>query len=139
MKKVQPSSSLSSHSLKEFEGRILIVTDEPGIIPSFVPALEEYGFIVDIFDDPLTALSNFKNGIYDILIINIRLPKMNGFELYDKMKAIDDKIKICLVTAYEVNYRALRQLFPEPRVECFIQKPIDISTLLRRIKKEICN
>ena len=115
------------------------MTDEPGIIPSFVPALEEYGFIVDIFDDPLTALSNFKNGIYDILIINIRLPKMNGFELYDKMKAIDDKIKICLVTAYEVNYRALRQLFPEPRVECFIQKPIDISTLLRRIKKEICN
>jgi DNA-binding response OmpR family regulator len=105
MKKVQPSSSLPSHSLKEFEGRILIVTDEPAIIPSFVPALEEYGFIVDIFDDPLTALSNFKNGIYDILIINIRLPKMNGFELYDKMKAIDDKIKICLVTAYEVNYR----------------------------------
>lgn len=63
---------------------------------------------------------------------------MNGFELYDKMKAIDDQIKICLVTAYEVNYRALRQLFPEPRVECFIQKPIDISTLLMRIKKELC-
>jgi response regulator RpfG family c-di-GMP phosphodiesterase len=62
---------------------------------------------------------------------------MDGFELYDKMKAIDNRVKICFITAYEVNYRALRQVFPEPKLECFIQKPIEIVKLVERIKSEL--
>src|SRR5919109_4752829 len=118
--------------------RILIVDDDIDILTTYKKGLEDNGlFEVDTFDDPEEALSNFKNGLYDCLIIDIRLPKMDGFELYDKMKAIDNKVKICFITAYEVNYRALRQVFPEPMLECFVQKPIEIGKLVGRIKSEL--
>lgn len=118
--------------------RILIVDDDRDILTTYKKGLEQSGlFKVDTFDDPEEALSNFKSGLYDCLIIDIRLPKMDGFELYDRMKAIDDKVKICFITAYEVNYRALRQVFPEPILECFIQKPIEIGKLVERIKSEL--
>jgi DNA-binding response OmpR family regulator len=118
--------------------RILIVDDDADILTTYKKGLEESGlFEVDTFTDPEETLSNFKNGLYDFLIIDIRLPKMDGFELCDKMKAIDNKVKICFITAYEINYRALRQVFPEPKLECFIQKPIEIGKLVERIKSEL--
>lgn len=123
---------------KMIKKRILIVDDDADILTTYKKGLEESGlFEVDTFTDPEETLSNFKNGLYDFLIIDIRLPKMDGFELYDKMKAIDNKVKICFITAYEVNYRALRQVFPEPKLECFIQKPIEIGKLVERIKSEL--
>ena len=123
---------------KMMKKRILIVDDDPDILTTYKKGLEESGlFEVDTFTDPEEMLSNFKNGLYDFLIIDIRLPKMDGFELYDKMKAIDNKVKICFITAYEINYRALRQVFPEPKLECFIQKPIEIGKLVERIKSEL--
>lgn len=123
---------------KMIKKRILIVDDDPDILTTYKKGLEESGlFEVDTFTDPEEMLSNFKNGLYDFLIIDIRLPKMDGFELYDKMKAIDNKVKICFITAYEINYRALRQVFPEPKLECFIQKPIEIGKLVERIKSEL--
>ena len=123
---------------KMIKKRILIVDDDADILTTYKKGLEESGlFEVDTFTDPEETLSNFKNGLYDFLIIDIRLPKMDGFELYDKMKAIDNKVKICFITAYEVNYRALRQVFPEPKLECFIQKPIEIVKLVERIKSEL--
>jgi two-component system, OmpR family, response regulator ChvI len=118
--------------------RILLVDDDRDILTTYKKGLEESGlFEVSTFDDPEEALSNFKDGLYNCLIIDLRLPKMNGFELYDKMKAIDNKVKICFITAYEVNYRALRQVFPEPMLECFIQKPIEMGKLVERIKSEL--
>ena len=123
---------------KMMKKRILIVDDDPDILTTYKKGLEESGlFEVDTFTDTEETLSNFKNGLYDFLIIDIRLPKMDGFELYDKMKAIDNKVKICFITAYEINYRALRQVFPEPKLECFIQKPIEIGKLVERIKSEL--
>jgi two-component system, OmpR family, response regulator ChvI len=123
---------------KMMKKRILIVDDDADILTTYKKGLEESGlFEVDTFTDPEETLSNFKNGLYDFLIIDIRLPKMDGFELYDKMKAIDNKVKICFITAYEINYRALRQVFPEPKLECFIQKPIEIGKLVERIKSEL--
>jgi len=118
--------------------RILLVDDDSDILITYKKGLEESGlFEVSTFDDPEEALSNFKNDLYDYLILDIRMPKMDGFELYDKMKAIDNKVKICFITAFEVNYRALRQVFPEPMLECFIQKPIEISKLVGRIRSEL--
>lgn len=123
---------------KMMKKRILIVDDDPDILITYKKGLEESGlFEVDTFTDPEETLSNFKKGLYDFLIIDIRLPKMDGFELCDKMKAIDNKVKICFITAYEINYRALRQVFPEPKLECFIQKPIEIGELVERIKSEL--
>jgi DNA-binding response OmpR family regulator len=118
--------------------RILIVDDDIDILTTYKKGLEDNGlFEVDAFADPEEALSNFKTGLYDCLIIDIRLPKMDGFELYDKMKEIDNKVKVCFVTAYEVNYQALREVFPSPDLECFIQKPIEINELVVRIKAEL--
>jgi two-component system, OmpR family, response regulator ChvI len=75
--------------------RILLVDDDRDILTTYKKGLEESGlFEVSTFDDPEEALSNFKSGLYDCLIIDLRLPKMDGFELYDKMKAIDNKVKI---------------------------------------------
>jgi hypothetical protein len=64
------------------------------------------------------------------------LTKMNGFELYEQLKNIDDKVKVCFITAYEIYYRALRDLFPTIQVDCFIAKPIGKSELLSRIKAD---
>jgi FixJ family two-component response regulator len=75
--------------------------------------------------------------MYDCLIIDIRMPKMDGFQLYDKMKDIDNKVKVCFITAYEVNYEALRKVFPTLGFECFIQKPIEVSQLVKKINAEL--
>src|SRR5918994_6055975 len=92
--------------------RILIVDDDIDILTTYKKGLEDNGlFEVDAFADPEEALSNFKTGLYDCLIIDIRLPKMDGFELYDKMKEIDNEVKVCFITAYDINIKALRVVF----------------------------
>jgi two-component system, OmpR family, response regulator ChvI len=118
--------------------RVLIVDDDPDILTVYKKGLEDYGlFEVETFADPEETLSNFRSGLYDCLIIDIRMPKMDGFQLYDKMKDIDNKVKVCFITAYEVNYEALRKVFPTLGLECFIQKPIEVSQLVRKINAEL--
>ena len=118
--------------------RVLIVDDDPDILITYKKGLEDYGlFEVETFADPEETLSNFRSGLYDCLIIDIRMPKMDGFQLYDKMKDIDNKVKVCFITAYEVNYEALRKVFPTLGLECFIQKPIEVSQLVRKINAEL--
>ena len=65
------------------------------------------------------------------------MPKMNGFELCQQLKNIDDKVKVCFITAYEVYYHALREMFPTMEVDCFIAKPIGKKELVSRIKEEL--
>ena len=118
--------------------RVLIVDDDPDILAVYKQGLEDYGlFEVETFADPEETLSNFRSGLYDCLLIDIRMPKMDGFQLYDRMKDIDNKVKVCFITAYEVNYEALRKVFPTLGLECFIQKPIELSQLVRKINAEL--
>jgi DNA-binding NtrC family response regulator len=118
--------------------RVLIVDDDPDILITYKKGLEDSGlFEVETFADPEETLSNFRSGLYDCLIIDMRMPKMDGFQLYDKMKDIDNKVKVCFITAYEVNYEALRKVFPTLGLECFIQKPIEVSQLVRKINAEL--
>ena len=63
--------------------------------------LENNQFIVTTFNDPVEALSRFKPGLYDLMIIDIRMPGMNGFQLYHKIRHIDHKVKVCFLTAFE--------------------------------------
>ena len=123
---------------KKTKKRVLIVDDDPDILAVYKQGLEDYGlFEVETFADPEETLSNFRSGLYDCLLIDIRMPKMDGFQLYDKMKDIDNKVKVCFITAYEVNYEALRKVFPTLGLECFIQKPIELSQLVRKINAEL--
>jgi CheY-like chemotaxis protein len=121
--------------------RILIVDDEPDITSSFKEALRDNGFEqVETANDPLSALKNFKAGSYDLLIIDIVMPEMDGFGLYEEIRKIDNKVKVCFITAFEMNYQALRAVFPAATttddIGCFIRKPIDIDDLVKRINAE---
>lgn len=117
--------------------KILIVDDDSDITLAFKKGLESDGFNVDVFNDPQEALSNFEASKYDLLLLDIRMPKMNGFELYKEMDKIDNHVKVCFITAFEVYYEALREVFPSMEVECFIRKPIEIGNLVKRIKNEL--
>jgi DNA-binding response OmpR family regulator len=75
---------------------VLLVDDEPDINLLFKTVLEDNGFKVDAFNDPLLALQNFKANSYDLLMLDIVMQKMNGFDLYDKMREVDDKVNVCL-------------------------------------------
>lgn len=119
------------------KNRILLVDDESDITIAFRMSLESNGFIVDTFNDPQGALSNFKAGVYDLLLIDIKMPKMNGFELYQEIERIDNKVKVCFITAFEVYYKSLRELFPTTNVDCFIKKPITTDELVERIRTEL--
>src|SRR5947209_18651072 len=94
----------------EMRKRILVVDDEPDMTLLFKMALEEVGlFKVDIFNDPAVALSNYKPGSYDLVTLDIKMPKMDGFELYNEIKKKDDKVKICFLTASEMYYKEIRK------------------------------
>jgi CheY-like chemotaxis protein len=117
--------------------RILVVDDEPDLTYTLKLGLENTGsFEVDAFNDPELALSAFKPGNYDFLLIDIRMPKMSGYDLYDKIRAIDSKVKSCFITAYEINYQALREQFPLLKMECYA-KPLEIDDLVRKINEEL--
>jgi DNA-binding response OmpR family regulator len=118
--------------------RILAVDDDPDITFIVKVGLEAGGlFEVHTFNDPEVALSSFQPGLYDLALIDFRMPKMYGHELYDEMKKIDSKLKICFMTATYTNYEELRAAFPTIEIECYIQKPVQIRDLVRRVNAEL--
>ena len=117
--------------------RILIVDDEPDVNLALRIVLEENNFIVDSFNDPLLALENFKANLYDILILDIKMPKKDGFEVYKEVMKIDNRVKVCFLTAGDVNYRALKETFPTLDENQFIRKPIENTELIRQVHKII--
>jgi CheY-like chemotaxis protein len=119
-----------------FGGRILIVDDDPDITLTFSIGLEDGGFEVSTYNDPLDALANFKS-FYDLLLVDINMPKMNGFELCTKILEMDLNVKICFITAGDVNIDGLREVYPALSTGCFIKKPVTISDLVKRLKAEL--
>ena len=112
--------------------KILIVDDEPDITLTLGKGLEHGGYDVHVFNDPLVALSNFKPDTYDLLLLDIKMPNMTGFELYRKLKEIDSKVKVCFITAFETYYEKFRQeFFPLEEIKGFIRKPIQIEDLIQ--------
>ena len=117
--------------------RILIVDDEPDITLSFKMILEGNGFKVDTYNDPIHSIRNFKAGSYDLVILDIRMPKMDGFQLYEELKKIDDKVKVVFITAFDINYEGLRKMYPELRIDSFVRKPVDSEYLINVVKDEL--
>jgi two-component system, OmpR family, response regulator ChvI len=117
--------------------RLLVVDDEPDITSVLRRGLEQYGFAVDTFNDPVETLSHFKVGYYDLLLLDISMPKMNGFELYNEMAKIDNKVKVCFMTAFEIYRDEFKRLFPKLSLNCFANKPISIKTLANLLKIEL--
>lgn len=125
--------------------KIMLVDDDHDILLTFKKGLEEVqntivegvNLQVDTFEDPKEALASFKADVYELLLLDIRMPNINGFELYEELKKIDDKPRVCFITAYELYYEALKKDFPELDIGCFIKKPISIEDLATRIRKEL--
>jgi DNA-binding response OmpR family regulator len=116
--------------------KILLVDDEPDIIDSLKIGLEDNGFAVDTYTDSALALSDFKTDVYDLVLLDVKMPKMNGFELFEKLREKDSKVNVCFITAHEVYYESLREIFPDMNCDCYV-KPINIDDLVRRVKAQI--
>jgi DNA-binding NtrC family response regulator len=122
--------------------RVLIVDDHSDTAITFKVALESSNsdkkeFEVYTYNDPLAALMEFKPNFYDLLLIDINLPYMNGFELYEKISKIDLNAKVCFMSAGEVNHEAIREIHPSLNIGCFMQKPVSIDYLIKRVKAEL--
>jgi DNA-binding response OmpR family regulator len=109
----------------------LLVDDEADICLTFKNGLEDYGFFVDAFENPQESLQNFKPGIYDLVILDIKMPHIDGFTLYKQIRRRDRIVKVCFITASEEYYK---EQFPElKKEECIMQKPISLDNLLGRV------
>jgi DNA-binding response OmpR family regulator len=118
--------------------KILVVDDEPDLTLLCGLALEYYGFKVDTFTDPQEALSNYKPGYYDLVILDIKMPKMDGFQLYDEIKKKDQKAKVCFLTASELYYQEFRSRdYDAIDKNLFLRKPIENEELLKEVNRII--
>jgi DNA-binding response OmpR family regulator len=126
-----------------FLKRILIVDDDPDITLTFKVGLDGYyydkrKFVVYTYNNAVTALSEFKPNFYDLLLTDINMPHMNGFELCEKILQLDVNIRVCFISAAEVNIEALREVYPKARsIGCFIKKPVTINYLVKRLTAEL--
>jgi two-component system response regulator ChvI len=122
--------------MSDIKKRILVVDDEPDIGLTLKIILERYGFTVDSFAVPKTALENFKPGLYDLIILDIKMPKISGFELYGKFKSKDANFKALFLTALREldDYDNLKKnVFPKMGERHFIQKPVSEKDLLEQV------
>ena len=114
--------------------KILIVDDEPDLTSLFKMVLEMNGFEVDAYNDPLLALTNFKPHSYGLALLDIRMSKMNGFELYRKLEDLDNGLKVCFITAYNDYHEEFKESFPGlDEVKCFVRKPKAIQDLVKHV------
>jgi CheY-like chemotaxis protein len=129
------SSFITDNTKKQ---RILVVDDDRDISNLYKLSLEHDGFIVYSFNDPLLALSNYKAGAYDLLLLDINMPQMNGFELYQKIRLVDDYTKVCFISAFEEYETEFRELFPDlNEADCYIRKPIELESLTKKVKSRL--
>ena len=118
--------------------RIMVVDDEDDLTLFYRMSLEYYGFEVETFNDPRRALSSFKPDYYDLIILDIKMPYIDGFELYRKIKEKDPNANACFLTASELYYREFRtKEYSTLDKELFIRKPIENEELIKEIKRLI--
>jgi CheY-like chemotaxis protein len=128
---------------QRFWKRILIVDDNKDITTTFKASIEDSNndtnkrLEVQTSNNPVVALSEFKPNFYDLLLVDINMPHMNGFELCEKILAIDINVRICFMSSVEINRNALREIYPSLTVGCFIRKPVPIDYLLETIRSEL--
>jgi DNA-binding response OmpR family regulator len=113
--------------------RILILDDEMDSNITVEAVLQDNGFKVDSYQDPILALENFKSHFYDLVILDIKMPQMDGFVVYNEIKKLDNRIKVCFLTAGEIYYGLHTDSFSSADPKCFIRKPIQNDELIKRV------
>jgi len=130
---------------QRFWKRILIIDDDADITITFKAGIEDSNNNTDtnkrievyVSNNPVVALSDFKPNFYDLLLIDINMPHMNGFELCEKILAIDINVRVCFMSSGEINREALREIYPTRQEGCFIRKPVTVDYLVKRIRSEL--
>ena len=116
---------------------ILLVDDEPDVTYTIKKIVEDNGFQVDTFNDPILALNYYKVDFYDLVILDIKMPIMDGFELYLKIREKDPKVKICFLTViatFNEEFRKIRLALGKTiNEDYFIQKPVEMEDLLKKL------
>jgi DNA-binding NtrC family response regulator len=118
---------------KNNKKKILFVDDDLDTTWLSKRVLERNGFEVQTFESPMSAFENFKPGSYDLLLTDIKMREMDGFELYDKLRKIDNNINVCFLTAAQEYYNKYKQKYDRLQKDCFITKPITLSSLVKTI------
>jgi two-component SAPR family response regulator len=128
---------------QRFWKRILIVDDEKDITLTFKVGIEDNNTYtsrkIEVYtsNNPVIALSEFKPNFYDLLLVDINMPYMNGFQLCEKILAIDINVKVCFMSSGKINREAVREIYPSLSLGCFIRKPVTIDYLVKRIMSEL--
>src|SRR5919199_4383088 len=125
-----------SNDIATVKGRILLIDDEPDIAYLVKVGLERNGFEVDGYTDPALALQSFKSGLYQLLVLDIKMPNIDGIELLDRIKKEDEKIKVCFFTAWEEfasNYKSILEDSEDKFL--FVSKPISIPKMTKEIEQ----
>jgi DNA-binding response OmpR family regulator len=118
--------------------RILVVDDSPDIVFTLRVGLESDPTMqVFGYDNPVTALVEFTPNFYDLLLIDVNMPLMDGFQLAQNLVRRDLNVRVCFITAGEINMEAAREVHPLKCIGCFIKKPITTEQLIKRIKAEL--
>ena len=119
--------------------RILMVDDNTDNAYTLRIGLESNDSSMQVYsyDNPINALLDFKPNFYDLLLIDVNMPLMDGFELCEKLLQKDINVKVCFMTAGEINMDAVREVHPLKSIGCFIKKPITADALVKRIKAEL--
>ena len=140
-------TELKKRERSSFVKSILIIDDNPDITLTFKEGLEAENskesnndnvfFEVFTYTDPFLALSEFKPNLYDLMLVDINIPKMNGFDFCVKALEIDVNPRFCFMSSGLINQEALREQYPSLSIGCFIKKPITIDNLIKRVKAEL--
>ena len=134
---IESSLPLASSGRQQHK-RILVVDDNPDIVFTLRiglesdPTIQVYGY-----DNPVTALVEFEPNFYDLLLIDVNMPLLDGFQLAQNLLRRDLNVKVCFMTSGEINVKAAREVHPLKSIGCFIKKPITTEQLLERIKAEL--
>jgi DNA-binding response OmpR family regulator len=122
---------------------MLIVDDEEDVTITFKAGIEasntDTNRRIEVYtsNNPVAALSEFKPNLYELVLVDIKMPHTNGFELCEKMLAIDINVKVCFMSNGEINREAVREIYPSLSIGCFIRKPVTIDYLVERIVSEL--
>lgn len=117
--------------------RILVVDDESDVCLAIERILDMNGFKVDSYQNPRLALQKFKTDLYDLVILDIKMPELNGFVLYREIRRLDKKVKVCFLTAGEMYYGVYSDIFSSLPANYFMRKPIDNEELVKWISEII--
>jgi CheY-like chemotaxis protein len=123
------------------------VDDDPDITLTFKKVFEaenesssnnnKISFVVSAYNDPLSSLAEFRLSFYDLLLVDINMPKMNGFDFCVKALEIDVNPSVCFMSSGLINQEALREKYPALSIGCFIRQLVSISYLVRKVKAEL--